>query len=602
MPSENSDDYLYRLRHSTAHVMATAIKEMFPDAKFAIGPPIDDGFYYDFELPRPISTDDFGELEGRMTQIIKQNQPFEHETWSKDKAKEFFSDQPYKLELIEDIDDEEVSIYHNGPFTDLCAGPHVDSTGECEHFKLRKVAGAYWRGDEDNKMLQRVYGTVFPSEEQLDDYMFMIEEAKRRDHRKLGQELDLFDFDDRSPGSVFWLPRGLKAYRDLKEYFRELEEENGYEEILNPILYDKELFEQSGHWDHYRDNMFTMEAHDRTWCLKPMNCPDTMVYYNRDKHSYRELPLRISEFGNLHRDEIPGALSGATRVRQMMQDDAHIFLKEDQIEDEVSLLLDMIDETYELFDLDYQIKLSTRPDDYMGDESLWDQAEEGLKKGLEDADKEFTVDEGDGAFYGPKIDVEVLDSLGRAWECATIQLDFQLPKRFDLTYTAEDNEERTPIVVHRAIAGSLERFFAILVEHFAGVFPTWLAPEQVRVMTITDDHADYAWDVHDLLDEAGIEVSVDDRSEKIGKKIHEAEKMKLPYMLVIGDREMEANEVNVRTYSDGRQGSKAPKDVRDEILDKIENRTLDVEIERSELAEQKRSDSDVGQDMAERGY
>lgn len=595
-------DQLYRVRHSTAHIMATAIQQMFPDAKFAIGPPIADGFYYDFELPRPISTDDFGQIEGRMTQIVKQNQEFEREEWTKEEAREFFADQPYKLELIDRIEDEKVSIYKNGPFTDLCAGPHVESTGACEHFKLKKVAGAYWKGDENEPMLQRIYGTAFSTEAELDEHLFMIEEAKRRDHRKLGRQLGLFDFDRLSPGSVFWRPKGWKMYRKIQDFFREIEEKNGYVEIMHPLIYNKELFEQSGHWDHYKDNMFTFESHEQTYGLKPMNCPDTMLFFKSDKRSYRELPLRVAEFGTLHRNELPGVLSGATRVRQFCQDDAHIFVTEDQVEDEISLLLEMVDETYGLFDMDYEIELSTRPDDFMGDPSLWDEAESALKSALEANGRDYQIHEGDGAFYGPKIDFQVRDSLGRSWQCATIQLDFQLPRRFELGYTDADNTEKTPIVIHRALAGSLERFIGILVEHLAGVFPTWLAPTQVKIMTITDEQDDYAWDVAKTLKAAGIRVEVDDRSEKIGFKIREAETQKIPYMLVIGGREAEEGTVAVRSYSEGRRGKMTPDEVRDEIVDKVENRTLDVEIQRSGLATEAREEEGMGEDMAERGY
>jgi len=596
---------LYRVRHSTAHVLATAIQQMFgEEARFAIGPPIEDGFYYDFELPRPISTDDFDEIEGRMEGIVDRDQDFDHETWSREEAVEYFEDrdEPYKLQLIEDIDEEEVSIYKNGPFTDLCAGPHVESTGECAHFKLLKVAGAYWRGDEENRQLQRIYGTAFETEQQLDDYLFMLEEAEQRDHRKLGTELDLFYFDDRSPGSVFWMPRGWKAYRELESYFRELEAEYDYEEIKNPVLYDKELFEQSGHWDHYQEHLFTLEAHDRTWCLKPMNCPDTMLYFNKKKRSYRELPLRIAEFGTLHRNEIPGALSGATRVREMTQDDAHVFLTEEQIEEEISDLLDMVDRTYELFDLRYDIELSTRPDDFMGDPELWDRAEAALESALKSAGKAFDVNEGDGAFYGPKIDFQVRDSLGRSWQCSTLQLDFQLPERFDLRYTAPDNSERQPIVLHRALAGSIERFFAILVEHLGGAFPTWLAPEQVRILTITDDVHDCAYDVAEHLEQEDVRVEVDIRSEKIGYKIREAEEMKIPYMLVVGSDEVEEGTVSVRTYREGRRGEMSPDELRDEIVEKVDDRTLDVEIERSGLRDVAEEHGDVGEEMEQRGY
>lgn len=599
--SPSRADQLYRLRHSTAHIMAAAILEMFPDAKLAIGPPIKDGFYYDFDLPRPISTEDFGQLRGRMIQLTKQDVPFEHEEWSKDKAREFFDDQPYKLELIEGIEGDTVSIYKSGPLVDLCAGPHVESSGECEHFDLLKVAGAYWRGDENRPMLQRIYGTAWPTKKELKHYLFTIEEAKRRDHRKLGQELDLFGFHELSPGSVFWRPRGWTAYRELKNYFREIEQEQGYEEICNPSFYHEDLFEQSGHLEHYEDSMFTMDVHGQTYCLKPMNCPDTMLYFASKKRSYRELPLRVAEFGHLHRNERPGALGGATRVRQFVQDDAHIFCAQEHLFDEIGLFLEMVDSTYGLFEMQYELELSTRPDEFLGDIEMWNEAEDSLKRALENADKPFTIDEGDGAFYGPKIDFNVLDSLGRSWQCATIQLDFQLPRRFDLTYTGADNDEKTPIVIHRAIAGSLERFFAMLVEHLAGAFPTWMAPVQALVIPISDEQNDYAFDVCDRLKGSGIRAEVDHRTEKVGYKIREAEKQKTPYMLVVGGREEKDGAVALRTYRDGRRGTLPVEEVRDEILERIEERTLDVDIDLPDLALPD-DEGDVGQDMEDRGY
>ena len=601
-PSELSRaEQLYRIRHSTAHIMAAAILEMFPDAKLAIGPPIKDGFYYDFDLPRPISTEDFGQLRGRMIQLIKQDVPFEYEEWPKEKAREFFEDQPYKLELIEGIEGETVSIYKSGPLTDLCAGPHVESAGVLENFDLLKVAGAYWRGDETKPMLQRIYGTAWSSKKELKNYLFTIEEAKRRDHRKLGRELDLFDFHELSPGSIFWRPKGWTGYRQLKEYFRQLEQSQGYVEICNPSFYHEDLFRKSGHLEHYEDSMFTMDVHGQRYCLKPMNCPDTMLFFASKKRSYRELPLRVAEFGHLHRNERPGALGGATRVRQFVQDDAHIFCSQDDLFDEIALFLQMVDATYGLFDMEYEVELSTRPEKFLGEVAMWDEAENSLKGALEQAGKPFTIDEGDGAFYGPKIDFNVLDCLGRAWQCATIQLDFQLPRRFDLRYTDADNEEKTPIVIHRAIAGSLERFFAILVEHLAGAFPTWMAPVQAIVLPITDDENDYAWGVAHSLKEAGIRVEVDDRTEKVGYKIREAEKQKIPYMLVVGGREEEAGTVALRTYQEGRRGTLATGEVIEEMVDKIKRRTLDVDIDLPELA-QADDEGEVGQDMAQRGY
>ncbi|TXD34479.1 threonine--tRNA ligase [Lujinxingia vulgaris] len=600
-PNDKRADKLYRVRHSTAHLMAAAILEMFPDARLAIGPPIKDGFYYDFELPRALSPDDFEEIEERMTKLVKSNVPFKYEEWDKDKAREFFKDQPYKLELIEGIEGDTVSTYESGPLIDLCAGPHVRYSKQCKNFKLLKVAGAYWRGDENKPMLQRVYGTAFPTRDELDQYLHMLEEAKRRDHRKLARELELFDFNRLSPGSIFWRPKGWTSYRELQNYFREIEAEQGYEEISNPLIYHEDLFAQSGHLEHYQDTMFKLEAHGQTYCLKPMNCPDTMLYFKSKKRSYRELPLRVAEFGHLHRNELPGALGGATRVRQFCQDDAHIFTTEEHITQEISMLLELVERTYGMFNMEYDVEISTRPDDFMGEVELWDKAEGALKEALEAAGKPYTINEGDGAFYGPKIDFQVRDCLGRSWQCATIQLDFQLPRRFELTYTASDNAERTPIVIHRAIAGSLERFFAILVEHLAGAFPTWLAPVQAVIVPITDEQNDYAWEVARDLKRAGVRVEVDDRSEKMGFKIREAETKKIPYMLVIGGREAEAHNVALRTYKDGRRGTLPLAEVKAEILDRIANRTLDVDVQVSGLATIV-EDAPSGEDMAERGY
>jgi len=594
-------DELYRIRHSASHIMATAVLEMFPDARLAIGPPIKDGFYYDFELPRPLSTDDLGEIEERMRRLVKENFRFDRETWSKDRAREFFADQPYKLELIEGIADSDVSIYLSGPFTDLCAGPHVNYASKCKHFKLMKVAGAYWRGDETKPMLQRIYGTAWKTREQLERHLNMLEEAKRRDHRKLGKELDLFAFDRLAPGAVFWKPKGWASYRQLQDYFREIEDANDYIEIFNPLLYNKELFETSGHWEHYREHTFHFEQNEQTFCLKPMNCPDTMLFFASRKRSYRELPLRVAEFGVLHRNELAGALSGATRVRQFCQDDAHIFCAESQLYDEVVTLMRMIDQTYQMLGLQYELELSTRPDKFMGAVELWDKAEAMLKKALDDRGEPYRVHEGDGAFYGPKIDIQVRDCLGRSWQCGTVQLDFQLPRRFELTYTASDNSEQTPVVIHRAISGSLERFFAILVEHFAGAFPTWLAPVQAVVVPITDDHNDYAWEVAGQLKANRIRVEVDDRSEKMGYKIREHQTQKVPYMLVVGDKEAESATVAVRTYAGGRRGEVTVDALIDEIVERIRMRALDVEVKPIELAGTA-DDDEIGSDMEDRGY
>jgi threonyl-tRNA synthetase len=594
-------EQLYRIRHSCSHIMATAMLEIFPDAKLAIGPPIADGFYYDFELPRPISTEDLEALEVKMQQVVKANQRFVNETWHKDKAREFFKDQPYKLELIEGIAGDEVSIFINGPFTDLCAGPHVGYTNKCKNFKLLKVAGAYWRGDSTKPMLQRVYGTAWDSKEALANHLHLLEEAKKRDHRRLGRELDLFDFDKLSPGSVFWRPKGWTIYRSVQSYFRELVERNGYEEICNPILYSKELFETSGHWQHYKENMFVIQSGEQQLALKPMNCPDTMLYFKSKKRSYRELPLRVAEFGLLHRNELAGALAGATRVRQMCQDDAHVFVSEEQLEDEIKLMIEMIDEAYALFGVEYHLEFSTRPEDFMGERAQWDQAEASLMSAMGKLGKSYKINPGDGAFYGPKIEFHIRDCLGRSWQCATVQLDFQLPRRFELSYTGRDNQDHTPIVLHRAIAGSLERFIAILTEHFAGAFPTWMAPEQVRLLTITDAQADYAWEVAAQLKAAGVRVEVDDRGEKIGKKIAEAQVGKVPYMVVIGAKEQEDGAVNVRTRRDPKRGSMPVSALIDELKQVISERTLDADVLKLPF-ESAVEEEAVGEEMATRGY
>jgi threonyl-tRNA synthetase len=594
-------EQLYRIRHSCSHIMATAILEIFPDAQLAIGPPIADGFYYDFGLPRPLSTEDLDDIEQRMQRIIKENQRFLQEIWPKDKAREFFKNQPYKLELIEGIAGDEVSIYKNGPFTDLCAGPHVGYTSKCKSFKLLKVAGAYWRGDSTRPMLQRIYGTAWDSKEALANHLHLLEEAKKRDHRKLGRELDLFDFDKLSPGSVFWRPKGWTVYRALQDYFRELEQANGYEEICNPILYSKELFETSGHWQHYKDNMFVLKSHDQELALKPMNCPDTMLYFKSKKRSYRELPMRVAEFGLLHRNELAGALAGATRVRQMCQDDAHIFVSEDQLEDEIGLMIQLIDQTYRLFGIDYHLEFSTRPDNYMGEIAQWDRAEAALMAAMDKHGKTYKINPGDGAFYGPKIEFHIKDCLGRSWQCATVQLDFQLPRRFALTYTGSDNNEHTPIVLHRAIAGSLERFLAILTEHFAGAFPTWMAPVQARILAITDAQNNYAWQIARDLKAAGIRVEVDDRSEKIGKKIAEAQVEKVPYMIVVGAKEAEDGTVNVRTRRDPKRGTMTLDALRQELVRVTRDRVLDADILKLPF-ESAIEDESVGAEMALRGY
>ncbi len=576
-------DKLYRMRHSASHIMAEAVRTIFPDAKFAIGPAIADGFYYDFDLPRPLTEDDLEAISKKMKELIKANAPFEHSSMTKDEAREFFKDQPYKLELIDGIKDEEVSIYKQSTFTDLCAGPHVRRTGECKHFKLTSIAGAYWRGDSTKPMLQRVYGTVWSTKAELDAYLEIQEEAKKRDHRKLGKELELFFMHQYAPGCIFWQPKGYTIYKELHNLWSEVQRDQGYVEIFNPIMYDSELYKTSGHLDHYADAMFKLEVDGKMMCLKPMNCPDTMLFFKQRPHSYRELPLRVAERQTLHRNELSGALSGLTRVRQFMQDDAHLFVAPDQIEGEIGKLIKLIANFYQLFDLEYKFYLSTRPDDYMGKIELWDQAEAALAKALSDNGIDYKLNPKDGAFYGPKIDILIKDSLGRQIQCATIQLDFQLPERFELEYITPDNSTARPVVIHRAIFGSYERFIGIMIEHLAGAFPTWLAPVQVAFLPITDELVPYCQELSKDWEAAGIRTFVDDRSEKIGYKIRQATVQKTPYMIVVGKKEAEDKTVNVRSYKDGERGVMSPDAIKAEIIDHIKNRVLDVNIKKLDL-------------------
>jgi len=560
--------------------MAEAVLSLFPEAKFAIGPAIADGFYYDFDLPQPLVEADLNRITAKMREIIKANLPFECRSMTKDEARVYFGElgQTYKLELIDGIPGDEVSIYAQSQFADLCAGPHVRRTGECKHFKLTSLAGAYWRGDSNRPMLQRVYGTVWPTKDELEAFLEIQEEAKKRDHRKLGKELELFFFHPYSPGAIFWQPKGYTIYRELQDLWTSIQRAEGYVEILNPIMYDSELYKLSGHLDHYADAMYKLEQDGRTMCLKPMNCPDTMLFFKQRKHSYRELPLRVSERQALHRNEISGALSGMTRVRLFTQDDAHLFVTPEQIETEIARLLDLVDRLYKLFDLDYKFYLSTRPDSFMGDVALWDQAETALENALKTKALPYKVNLGDGAFYGPKIDIIIQDSLGRKIQCATIQLDFQLPERFELEYITPDNTVARPVVIHRAILGSYERFVGILLEHLAGAMPTWLAPVQVAFLPITDASIDYCQAVAKEWEAAGIRTYVDDRSEKIGYKIRQAEMAKTPCMIVVGKKEVEDGKVNVRTYRDGERGLSDPAAIKAEILQRIAERTLDVNI------------------------
>ena len=587
-------DQLWKIRHSCSHIMAQAVLEIFPEASMAIGPPIADGFYYDFDLPRSLTPDDLADIEARMERIVKGN--FEFKTWNvpSEEAIAYFKErnQQYKIELIQDLGVPEVRFYQQDSFVDLCGGPHVRRTGECKAFKLMRVSGAYWRGDSTKPMLQRIYGTAWKNKSDLASYLELLEEAKRRDHRKLGKELDLFSFHQESPGAIFWHPRGWQIYRGLRDLWRDIHTAEGYVEICNPIIYNKSLYETSGHWEHYNEHMFKVESEGEVFCIKPMNCPDTMLFFKTRKHSYRDLPLRVSEGQILHRNELSGALNGLLRVRQFAQDDAHLFVTEEQIEKEITNVVGMIERIYALFDLKFRVKLSTRPADFMGEPALWDEAEAALERSLNANSIPFIVNHGDGAFYGPKIDFDVIDALGRKWQCATIQLDFQLPRRFELTYTDRENTQKTPIVIHRAIFGSLERFIGILIEHVAGAFPTWLAPVQAVIMPISDEQVDYCHAVAARFRAKGLRVEVDDRNEKLGYKVREAELLKTPYMLVAGRREAEGNSFSVRNFSVGDRGAIGVDEIEAELLHKVANREFDVKLKTISWSHEEETETD----------
>jgi threonyl-tRNA synthetase len=540
-PSER-DYKLHCLRHSTSHIMAAAVQQIFPDVKFGIGPPIKNGFYYDMMLPRPLTPDDLEEIERRMREIVKSGLQFARENWEKPRALEFFDsrDQNFKIELINGIPGDSVSTYSIGDFTDLCAGPHVRRTSECKHFKLTSIAGAYWRGSEKNPMLQRIYGTVWPTKDELEEYLHNIEEAKRRDHRKVGRELELFMTHEWAPGAPFWLPKGTVIYHTLQETIRRMLSRNGYVEVKAPLLFSENLFKTSGHWAHYKENMFIVHEDEQDFALKPMNCPGHMLIFGSKRRSYRELPLRLSEQSVLHRNERAGVLAGLTRVRQFQQDDAHLFITEAQIGEEVNRLLALVARVYNAFGMSYRFTLSVRGDDlskYLGEPAVWDEAEKLLAQALEENHLEYTVEKGEANFYGPKIDQMVQDSLKREHQLGTIQLDFQLPRQFGLTYVNEHNAESIPVVIHRAIYGSLERFVGILIEHYAGAFPFWLAPVQIRVLPVGEGHLASATVLIEKLKEAGYRVDVGEPTETIGKRIREAELDKIPFIVVYGDRE-----------------------------------------------------------------
>ena len=555
---QEAEDELRAIRHTASHVLAQAVKRLYPETKLAIGQAIDDGFYYDFDREGGFTPEDLEKLEAEMTKIVKENLPVKPFVLPRDEAVRFMEEkaEPYKVELIEDLPDEEtISFYQQGEFVDLCAGPHIMYTKGVKAFKLTSIAGAYWRGSEKNKMLTRIYGTAFANKTDLENYLTMMEEAKKRDHRKLGKELGLFMFAEEGPGFPFFLPKGMTLKNTLIDYWREIHLREGYQEVSTPIILSRKLWENSGHWDHYKDNMYTTVIDEEDYAVKPMNCPGGMLVYKNQPHSYRDLPLRVGELGLVHRHEKSGQLHGLMRVRCFTQDDAHIFMRDDQIEDEIKGVTRLINEVYTQFGFEYFVELSTRPEDSMGSDEDWEMATNGLKKALEDMGLEYIVNEGDGAFYGPKIDFHLRDSLGRTWQCGTIQLDFQMPQRFNLEYTAEDGSKKRPIMIHRVCFGSIERFIGILIEHFAGKFPVWLAPVQVKVIPVSEKSMEYAAGVYEKLKAAGIRTELDHKDEKVGYKIRQAQLEKVPYMLVLGEKEAAEGAITVRSRDKGDLGA-----------------------------------------------
>ncbi len=573
-------EYRDTYRHSTSHILAQAVKRLYPEAKLAIGPSIEDGFYYDIDSEVTFTPEVLEKIEAEMRKICKEKLPIERFELPREEAIALMreKDEPYKVELIEDLpEDAVISFYKQGEFTDLCAGPHVDSTGRIKGnaIKLMSCTGAYWRGDSSRKMLQRIYGTCFLKKEELEAYLNRLEEAKKRDHRKLGRELGLFMLADEGPGFPFFLPNGMVLKNTLLEYWREVHKRYGYVEISTPIILNQELWHRSGHWDHYKDNMYTTVIDGEDYAVKPMNCPGGMLVYKNEPHSYRDLPMRVAELGIVHRHELSGALHGLFRVRCFTQDDAHIFMTPEQMKDEIKGVVSIFDEIYSTFALSYKIELSTMPEDHMGDEATWRMAEATLKAAIEELGKPYEINEGDGAFYGPKLDFHLSDSIGRTWQCGTIQLDFQMPERFELEYVGEDGQKHRPVMIHRALLGSIERFIGVITEHFAGAFPVWLSPVQVKVMTITDRSRDWAVEAAKRLEAMGVRVETDLRNEKIGYKIREAQSKKIPYMLVIGDKEAEAGTVAVRTRAGGDKGAMPLDEFASALLEQIRTRSLD---------------------------
>ena len=548
----------HTLRHTASHILAQAVKRLWPEAKLAIGPAIDKGFYYDIDMEHTLTPEDLGKIEKEMSRIVKENLPITKSVMSRQEAIEFFKskNEDYKVELIEDLpEDAVISCYAQGDFIDLCAGPHVASTGKVKAFKLQSIAGAYWRGDEKNKMLQRIYGTAFEKKEELDAYLHLLEEAAKRDHRKLGKELGLFVIKEEGPGFPFFLPKGMALRNELENFWREVHHEFDYEEIRTPIILNKQLWETSGHWFHYRENMYTTIIDDEEYAIKPMNCPGGILVYQNEMHSYRDFPLRYAELGLVHRHELSGALHGLFRVRAFTQDDAHVFMLPDQMQSELMKVIELFDRIYSQFGLKYHVELSTKPDNAMGDDAIWEAATEALRNAIEAKGIPYVINPGDGAFYGPKLDYHIEDSLGRTWQCGTIQLDMNLPERFQIEYIGEDGQKHRPIMIHRACFGSMERFIGILTEHYAGAFPTWMAPVQVKILPISEKHVEYAKQLAKQMHRDYVRVEVDDRSEKIGYKIRQAQMAKVPYMLVVGDKEVEEGTVNVRKHGGDELGS-----------------------------------------------
>ena len=548
----------HTLRHTASHILAQAVKRLWPEAKLAIGPAIDKGFYYDIDMEHTLTPEDLTKIEKEMSRIVKENLPITKSVMSRQEAIEFFKskNEDYKVELIEDLpEDAVISCYAQGDFIDLCAGPHVASTGKVKAFKLQSIAGAYWRGDEKNKMLQRIYGTAFEKKEELDAYLHMLEEAAKRDHRKLGKELGLFVIKEEGPGFPFFLPKGMALRNELENFWREVHHDFEYDEIRTPIILNKHLWETSGHWDHYRENMYTTIIDDEEYAIKPMNCPGGILVYQNEMHSYRDLPLRYAELGLVHRHELSGALHGLFRVRAFTQDDAHVFMLPEQMQSELMKVIELFDRIYSQFGLKYHVELSTKPDNAMGDDAIWEAATEALRNAIEAKGIDYVINPGDGAFYGPKLDYHIEDSLGRTWQCGTIQLDMNLPERFQIEYVGEDGQKHRPIMIHRACFGSMERFIGILTEHYAGAFPTWMAPVQVKVLPISEKHVEYANQLAKQMRHDYVRVEVDDRNEKIGYKIRQAQMEKVPYMLVVGDKEMEDNSVNVRKHGGDELGT-----------------------------------------------